>query len=226
MRTASSPRIEPIVAAIRPGAVAALTLCAAVAAASCARRGEAHRAAAPASATATPAAAVAVTPAPAHAADGGYDLRPAERATVDDFLRAHPDLRVASDGDHRRSDDDGVDGLYGIYHPYFVRGDANDDGVLDFVIAFVRRDSDRDTPWFSVVVFEGKPDGGFDAGGFLEREISLADGDLDLDRDAIVVTPDVSEDLTRRYRWDPAKHRHVFVRDDDEETPSPPSSRI
>ena len=158
--------------------------------------------------------------------DGGYDLRPAERAAVDEFLRAHSDLRVATDSDHRRSDDDGIDGLYGVYHPYFVRGDANDDGVLDFVIAFVRRDSDRDTPWFSVVVFAGKPDGGFDAGGFLEREISLADGDLSLDRDAIVVTPDVSEDLTRRYRWDPAKRRHVFVRDDDEESSSPPSSQI
>jgi hypothetical protein len=222
MRTASSPRFEPMVAALAPGAMAALALCAGLAAGSCARRAEAHRA----SATVTPTPAAPAAAAPAHAADGGYDLRPAERAAVDDFLRVHPDLRVANDGDHRRSDDDGIDGLYGIYHPYFVRGDANDDGVLDFVIAFVRRGSDRDTPWFSVVVFEGKPDGGFDAGGFLEREISLADGDLDLDRDAIVVTPDVSEDLTRRYRWDPAKHRHVFVRDDDEETPSPPSSRI
>jgi hypothetical protein len=77
-----------------------------------------------------------------------------------------------------------------------------------------------------VVVFAGKADGGFDAGSFLEREISLADGDLSVDRDAIVVTPDVSEDLTRRYRWDPAKHRHVFVRDDDEESSSPPSSQI
>jgi hypothetical protein len=225
MGTASSPRFEPIVAVLRPGAAAALALCAGLSAGSCARRAEAHRASAPASRTPTPGVA-AVTPAPARAAEGGYDLRPAERAAVDEFLRAHPDLRVANDGDHRRSDDDGIDGLYGIYHPYFVRGDANDDGVLDFVIAFVRRDSDRDSPWFSVVVFAGKPDGGFDAGGFLEREISLADGDLDLDRDAIVVTPDVSEDLTRRYRWDPAKHRHVFVRDDDEETPSPPSSRI
>ncbi|HKD18946.1 MAG TPA: hypothetical protein VKG23_13925 [Thermoanaerobaculia bacterium] len=203
--------------------VAALALCASLAVVSCARRGGSRAAA---SATPAPAAQTATTPAPAHAVDGGYDLRPEERAAVDDFLRAHSDLRVATDSDHRRSDDDGIDGLYGVYHPYFVRGDANDDGILDFVIAFVRRDSDRDTPWFSVVLFAGKPNGGFEPGGFLEREISLADGDLSLDRDAIVVTPDVSEDLTRRYRWDPSKHRHVFVRDDDEETPSTPSSQI
>jgi hypothetical protein len=146
---------------------------------------------------------------------------------VDDFLRQHPELRVAADADHRRSEDDDMGGLYGVYHPYFVRGDDNDDGILDFVMGFVRRDADRDTPWFSVVVFAGKPDGGFEPGGFLEREISLADGDLSLDRDAIVVTPDVSEDLTRRYRWDPAKHRHVFVRDDaSDDSTSPPASQI
>jgi hypothetical protein len=225
MATTSSPRFKLASRVLRRGAVGALALGAGLAAASCARRGEARREAA--SATPVPAAPSAATPAaPARAADGGYDLRPAERAALDEFLRSHPDLRVAADADHRHSDDDGIDGLYGVYHPYFVRGDANDDGILDFVVAFVRRDSDRDTPWFSVVVFAGRPDGGFDAGAFLEREISLADGDLSVDRDAIVVTPDVSEDLTRRYRWDPAKHRHVFVRDDDEATPSPPSSQI
>jgi len=227
MATTSSPRFKLASRASLPrAAVVALALGAGLAFASCARRGETRRAAESAT-PAPPAPSAAATPAaPAHAAEGGYDLRPAERSTLDEFLRNHPDLRVATDADHRRSDDDGIDGLYGVYHPYFVRGDANDDGILDFVVAFVRRDSDRDTPWFSVVVFEGRPDGGFDAGAFLEREISLADGDLSVDRDAIVVTPDVSEDLTRRYRWDPAKHRHVFVRDDDEATPSPPSSQI
>jgi len=147
---------------------------------------------------------------------------------VDEFLRRNPTLRAANDGDHRKEEEgEGVEGLYGIYHPYFVRGDDNDDGLIDFVMAFVRRDSERDTPWFSVVVFDGRPDGTFEPGGFLERDISLADGDLSIDRDAIVVTPDVSEDLTRRYRWDPAKQRHVFVRDDDTEEPaSPPASQI
>jgi len=198
----------------------------ALAGASCARRAPASEATA--AATPSPARSVSPSPAaPAHAADAGYDLRPAERAAVDEFLRRNPDLRVATDADHRRSEDDGMDGLYGVYHPYFVRGDDNDDGLLDFVIGFVRRDSDRDTPWFSVVVFAGKADGSFEPGGFLEREISLADGDLSLDRDAIVVTPDVSEDLTRRYRWDPSKHRHVFVRDDaTEDSSAPPASQI
>ncbi|HEY1435078.1 MAG TPA: hypothetical protein VGG65_06860 [Thermoanaerobaculia bacterium] len=195
------------------------------AAAACGRRPEA---AAPA-AVATPALTATPMPAaPARAADAGYDLRPAERAALDAFLRHHPDLRAATDADHRKAEEDeGVEGLYGVYHPYFLRGDANDDGVLDFVMGFVRRDAERDTPWFSVVVFAGRADGTFEPEAFLERDISLADGDLSVDRDAIVVTPDVSEDLTRRYRWDPVKKRHVFVRDDDTEEPaSPPPSRI
>jgi hypothetical protein len=176
-----------------------------------------------------PTPAAAATPAaPAHAADAGYELRAPEKAAVDEFLRAHPDLRLATDADHRAGDEGaGVEDLYGIYHPYLVRGDGNDDGLLDFVVGFVRRDSDKDTPWFSIVLFAGKPDGAFAPGTFLERDISLADGDISLDRDTIVVTPDVADDVSRRYRWDPAKQRHVFVRDDESEEPaSPPPSRI
>jgi len=163
---------------------------------------------------------------PAHADGAGYDFRPAERAAVERYLAANADLRVAKDGDQRPSGEDGdVSNLYGVYHPYFVRGDANDDGVLDFVLAFVRRDSDRDSPWFSVVVFEGRADGAFAPGAVLERDISLADGDLSLDRDSIVVTPDTAEDESRRYRWDPARRRHVYVRDDEEAPEVPPSSQ-
>jgi len=210
-------------AARRTAATLAVALVALLAvAAACARRSEARAATAP-----TPAPEAATTKsAPARASDAGYDLRPSEQAAVDAFLRAHPDLRVARDSDHRASDDGGVAGLYGVYHPYFVRGDDNDDGILDFVLAFVRRDSDRDTPWFSIVVFAGRPDGTFAAGAFLEREISLADGDLAVDRDAIVVTPDVAEDAARRYRWDAGKQRHVYVRDEDEDSASPPASQI
>lgn len=204
-----------------PFAAAALAALLGALAGGCARRTEARMAAPP-----TPVPESATKAAPARAADAGYDLRPAEQAAVDAFLREHPDLRVARDGDHRASDDDGVAGLYGVYHPYFVRGDDNDDGILDFVLAFVRRDSDRDTPWFSVVVFAGRPDGSFGPGAFLEREISLADGDLTVDRDAILVTPDVSEDAARRYRWDARKQRHVYVRDEDEDSASPPASQI
>jgi hypothetical protein len=178
-------------------------------------------------ANATPAPAVTAAP-PAHAADAGYELRAPEKAAVDAFLRANPQLRLAADGDHRPDEEGtGVGDLYGVYHPYLVRGDGNDDGLLDFVAGFVRRDSDKDAAWFSVVIFAGKPDGSFAAGSFVEREISLADGDISLDRDTIVVTPDVADDISRRYRWDPARQRHVFVRDDaSEESVSPPPSQI
>ena len=147
---------------------------------------------------------------------------------MDGFLARNRDLRVATDGDRRSAEEDDEGGpvgsLYGVYHPYFVRGDVNDDGVLDFVLGFVRRDSDRETPWFSVVVFTGREHAGraeFGAETFLERDISLADGDLAIDRDAILITPDLSEDSTRRYRWDPVRRSYVFVREG-EEAPEPP----
>jgi hypothetical protein len=207
------------------GAVVAL-----VAATSCRAERTTTAPAAPArAAAASPSAAgsASTTPrVPAHADGSGYDFRAQERAAVDAYLAANPDLRVAKDADQRPAGESGdVSNLYGVYHPYFVRGDANDDGILDFVLAFVRRDSDRDSPWFSVVVFEGRTNGTFAPGAVLERDISLADGDLSLDRDSIVVTPDTSEDASRRYRWDPARQRHVFVRDDDEAPEAPPSSQ-
>lgn len=166
-------------------------------------------------------------PAPARADASGYTFRATEQRAVDGFLGRNRDLRVATDGDRRSAEEDEggpVGSLYGVYHPYFVRGDVNDDGVLDFVLGFVRRDSDRETPWFSVVVFTGRERAGrpeFGAETFLERDISLADGDLAIDRDAILITPDLSEDSTRRYRWDPARRSYVFVREG-EEAPEPP----
>ena len=163
--------------------------------------------------------------APARAEASGYPLRPAEKTSVDGFLRKNPELRAATDEDRRPGADESLRELYGVYHPYFVRGDANDDGALDFVLAFVRRDSDANAPWFTVVLFSGRDDGTFEAGSPVESDISLADGDLSIDRDAIVVTPDTAEDEARRYRWDPARRRHVFVRDEPEEPVSPPSAR-
>jgi len=119
--------------------------------------------------------------------------------------------------------------LYGVYHPYFVRGDLNDDGILDFVMGFVRRDSAVSTPWFTVVVFAGKDSGKESTPSFgetfLERDISLAAGDISIDRDAIVITPDLDDETTRRYRWDPARRSYVFVRDDDSEAEPPDVSR-
>jgi hypothetical protein len=126
---------------------------------------------------------------------------------------------VAADSDRRAaSETDDLRKLYGVYHPYFLRGDVNDDGILDFVLAFVRRDSDRDSPWFSIVVFPGTERAGFASGTFLERDVSLADGDVSVDRDAIVITPDLEEeDSTRRYRWDPLRRSYVFVADETDE---------
>lgn len=164
-------------------------------------------------------------PAPARAEASGYPLRHAEKTSVDRFLAENPDLRAATDEDRRPGGDESLQDLYGVYHPYFVRGDANDDGALDFVLAFVRRDSDPEAPWFTVVIFSGREDGTFDAGSPVERDISLADGDLSIDRDAILVTPDTAEDAARRYRWDPARRRHIFVRDEPEEAVSPPPAR-
>lgn len=155
----------------------------------------------------------------------GYALREPERKAVEDFLRANRDLRVAIDSDRREDEGEDLRKLYGVYHPYFLRGDVNDDGILDFVLGFVRRDSDRDSPWFSIVVFTGAGEGAF-APGFLERDVSLADGDLSVDRDSILITPDLEEDeSTRRYRWDPRQRSHVFVRDDPEEDDEVPQAQ-
>jgi len=163
----------------------------------------------------TPAAVVSTDP---------YGLRPAEKAAVDAFLAAHSDLRMALDAD-ARSPDASLLHLYGVYHPYFVRGDVNDDGVLDFVLAFVRRDSPSTTPWFSVAVFAGREKGGYEPGTFLERDVSLADGDVSVDRDAIVITPDTEDDPNRRYRWDAVHHQFRFVNDDEEPAESPAVTR-
>ncbi len=167
---------------------------------------------------------------PAHVDRNTYPFRPAEQAAVAEFLRNHSDLRLATDADRQRSRDGDSDvrRLYGVYHPFFVRGDLNDDGILDFVLAFVRRDSSRGSSWFSVVVFTGRADTAgqaFQPGAFLERDITLARGDLSIDRDAVLITPDLADESVRRYRWDPLRRSYVFVRDDEEEEETPIPSR-
>ena len=166
----------------------------------------------------------------AHVNPGAYPFKSAEKAAVEDFLRQHTDLRLATDADRQRTRDGDSDvrRLYGVYHPFFVRGDLNDDGILDFILAFVRRDSGRDTAWFSVVVFIGRSDSrgpGFQSGAFLERDVTLARGDLSIDRDAVLITPDLADEAVRRYRWDPLRRSYVFVRDDAEEEETPIPSR-
>lgn len=157
---------------------------------------------------------------PASVEEAGYLFTPAERIAVDEFLRGHTDLRIATDSDRRglHGGDGDVRGLYGVYHPYFVRGDVNDDGILDFILGFVHRGSEGATPWFSVVVFTGRgQDRGYRAGTLLERDVSLCQGDLSIDRDAILITPDLSDEGVRRYRWDPVHRSYVFVRDEDDD---------
>jgi hypothetical protein len=161
---------------------------------------------------------------PAPVAADSYGLRPAERVAVETFVKAHAELRLSSDADARAADP-ALTRLYGVYHPFFLRGDVNDDGLMDFVTAFIRRDSPADTPSFSVVVFAGRAGGGFDAGTFLERDISLANGDLSIDRDSIIVTPDTSDDPNRRYRWDAVRKQFAFVSDDDDQPETPPVAR-
>jgi hypothetical protein len=155
-------------------------------------------------------------------------LSGAETSAVRAFLTSHPGWRVASDSDARPSEDaDDMAPLYGVYHPYFVRGDLDDDGRLDFVAAFVDRGKPAASPWFSVVAFLSDGRGGFRPPLVIESEISLERGDLSIDRDAVVVTPDLSEDDTsRRYRWNARQKRFEFVSGDDTEPDQTPSTRI
>lgn len=168
-------------------------------------------------------------PASVKPASKGYALTPPETAAVDDFLRRHPSLRAATDADRRGASDGDAEirNLYGVYHPYFVRGDVNDDGVLDFVLAFVRRDVGDAAPSFSIVVFLGRGAAGgspdFASGIFIERDTTLTRGDLSVDRDSIVITPDTDDDAVRRYRWDPASRAFRFVPDGDEDDANSPS---
>jgi hypothetical protein len=75
-------------------------------------------------------------------------------------------------------------------------------------------------------VFTGTDQSRFASGTFLERDVSLADGDLSVDRDSIMITPDLEEEeSTRRYRWDPIQRSHVFVRDDPEEDDEVPQAQ-
>ena len=167
----------------------------------------------------------------ARAASGGYLFTSAESGAVDEFLRRNPNLRPATDADRKPGADSDAElrSLYGIYHPYFVRGDLNDDGALDFVLAFVRRDLGRGTPWFSIVVFTGRPASGaspeFSSGLFVERDVTLTRGDISVDRDSIVVSPDLDDETVRRYRWNPPTHTYVFVPDGDDTPDRPPVSQ-
>jgi hypothetical protein len=155
-------------------------------------------------------------------------LTPPEARAVRAFLAQHSGWQLASDSDARPSDDaDDMAPLYGVYHPYFVRGDLDDDGVLDFVAAFVDRGKPAAAAWFTVVAFAGDGHGGFRPPQVIESEISLERGDLSVDRDAIVITPDLAEDdTTRRYRWNARTKRFEYVSGDDSTPDRAPSTRV
>ena len=155
-------------------------------------------------------------------------LTSAESRAVRAFLLGHRGWQLASDADAHPSDDaDDLTPLYGVYHPYFVRGDLDDDGAIDFVAAFIDRGKPAASPWFSVVVFPGDGHGGFRAPEVIESEISLERGDISIDRDAVVITPDLADDeTTRRYRWNPRRRRFEFVSGDDNAPDRAPSTRV
>lgn len=119
-------------------------------------------------------------------------------------------LRPATDEDAAESEArDDLYALYGDYRPFFVRGDFDADGRLDFAQAFVRRDGPE--PLFDVAVFFGSDGGSFRAPAWVERGIPLAGGDLSADRSVLVVTDDVETESSRRWRWDAPSGRFVDV---------------
>ncbi len=139
--------------------------------------------------------------------DSGSGRTPAEEAAV--AAVAAQGLRPATDEDAEESEGrDDLRTLYGDYRPYFVRGDLDGDGRIDFAQAFVRRDGPE--PLFDVAVFFGTP-AGFSPPVWVERGVPLSTGDLSIDRSVLVVTDDVEQDASRRFRWDAASGRFVDV---------------
>jgi len=121
-------------------------------------------------------------------------------------------LRAAEDGDAADSDEHrDLEEVYGSYHPFFVRGDLDGDGRLDFAQAFV--DKGSSSAWFHVAVFFGNADGTFQKPLWVERAISLSAGDLSMERSLLIVTPDLALDPTRRWRWETAEKRFVDADD-------------
>jgi len=118
-------------------------------------------------------------------------------------------LRPATDEDAADSETrDDLRDLYGDYRPYFVRGDFDADGRLDFAQAFLRREGPE--PLFDVAVFFGTPEG-FSPPLWVERGLLLSGGDLTIDRSVLIVTEDVQRDVSRRLRWVPAERRFIDV---------------
>ena len=142
---------------------------------------------------------------------------PAESRSVAKTLAGLPaGTRAALDSDAAVSDArTDLETLYADYHPYFVRGDLDGDGRLDFAQAFVQRRNGA--LWFDVAVYFGQKDGTFSEPVFVEKGITLASGDLSIERCILVLVPDVGKDESRRFRYEAQEHRFV---DADAHTPS------
>jgi hypothetical protein len=146
----------------------------------------------------------------------------AERLAVEEALVAFRKegllLRAAEDGDAAESDEHrDLEEVYRTYHPFFVRGDLDGDGRLDFAQAFVEKGASG--VWFHVAVFFGTGDGAFQKPLWVERAISLAAGDLSIERSLLIVTPDLALDPTRRWRWESGEKRFVDADDVSRRTP-------
>ncbi len=166
------------------------------------------------------------------AAPGGGDTGEAAQATgrvesEERAVLAHVPAgsRTATDEDAEAGPDrDEIARLCGgDYHPYFVRGDLDGDGRLDFAQAFVReRAGER---LFDVAVFFGATSGGFRRPVLVETGLDLSAGDLSIDRSLLVVTPDLAGGDVLRYRWDAVRRRFVDAdaasAEPDEESPAP-----
>ena len=136
----------------------------------------------------------------------------AERLAVDEALESFRKegllLRAAEDGDAAESDErQDLEEVYGVYHPFFVRGDLDGDGRMDFAQAFVEKGAGG--PWFHVAVFFGTGDGVFQKPLWVERAISLTSGDVTIERSLLIVTPDLGLDPSRRWRWEAGEKRFV-----------------
>ncbi|HKC24732.1 MAG TPA: hypothetical protein VKF32_08305 [Thermoanaerobaculia bacterium] len=138
----------------------------------------------------------------------------AERKAIARVHRAG--FRPAEDVDALESDSrDELEDVYVTYHPYFVRGDLDGDGRLDFAQAYVYKVGGETR--FDVAVFFGNEEGTFTGPIVVERGLDLAGGDLAIERTVLIVTPDLSEDDVHRWRYDPRDQR---FHDTDEGKPS------
>jgi hypothetical protein len=123
----------------------------------------------------------------------------AERRAIARVHRAG--FRPAEDADALKSDSrDELEDVYVTYHPYFVRGDLDGDGRLDFAQAYAYKVGGDMR--FDVAVFFGNEEGTFTGPVFVQRGLDLAAGDLAIERTVLIVTPDLSQDDVHRWRYD------------------------